>query len=282
MTDLQTDLYCPSCAAKLPTDVLTAADPECPVCGTRLTGDDAPVAKDTPMASTPKPERRLSTEELLLERLKQDEAQPAPKKLPMAFFLILFAVIAIAAYSIYSATKKPEQFAKPKVSDELTLEQRAMIQHATDSLTAVITQNPQNAEAHLALANVYYDAKDWPHAAPHYEAYLASRPDDPGPRVDYAFVLSQTKPNDLTPALAQIDTALRYKPDYLSALYNGGILAVQMTGSDHMAGLTRARDYFQRAKRVADTAAPAMAKQIDTLIMEIDRTGERIGKKPAK
>jgi Tfp pilus assembly protein PilF len=281
VTDVQHDLYCPSCAAKLPANVLSSADPECPVCGTKLTGVDAPVSKQSAATETV-PERRLTTEELLLERLKQDEAQPAPKKLPMTFFVILIAVIAVAAYSIYSATKKPEQFAKPKASDELTLEQRAMIQHATDSLTALINREQQNAEAHLSLANVYYDAKDWAHAAPHYQAYLDSRPDDPGPRVDYAFVLSQTKPNDLTVALAQIDTALKYKPDYLSALYNGGILAVQMTGTDHMAGLTRAREYFQRAKTVADTAAPAMAKQIDTLIMEIDRTGERMGKKPAK
>jgi Tfp pilus assembly protein PilF len=274
VTDTPKILYCPSCAAKLPDDILSSTEPECPVCGTKLTGADAPVAKEAEKVD--QPARRLSTEEILLDRLKADAAQPPARKLPVTFFAILIAVIAIAAYSIYSATKKPEQFAKPKNEDGLTLEQRAMIQHATDSLSQILGHDPNNTEAHIALANVYYDGKDWKSAAPHYEAYLARHPDDPSARVDYSFVLSQTQPQNLNIALAQIDTALKFKPDFLSALYNGGILAVQMTGSSHAEGLARARAYFERAKAVADTAAPEMAKQIDTLITEIDRTGARI------
>lgn len=280
MSDSTRALYCPSCAAKLPADILSSPDPECPVCGTRLNGADQPISKE--IETQPPTQKRMSTEELLLERLKQDAAQPEPKKLPVLFFVVLIAVIAIAAYSIYTATKKPEQFAKPKEPDALTLEQRAMVQHATDSLNGVLKLNPNNTEAHIALANVYYDGMNWSQAAPHYEAYLHAHPDEAAARVDYAYVLGQTHPGDLNLALAQIDSALKYHPDYLNALYNGGVLAVQMTGASHGEGLQRARNYFARAKAVADTSAPAMAKQIDTLITEIDRTGARMAKSPAK
>jgi hypothetical protein len=122
---------------------------------------------------------------------------------------------------------------------------------------------------------------NWAQAAPHYEAYLSAHPDDPAARVDYAYVLGQTRPENLNLALAQIDSALKYHPDYLNALYNGGVLAVQVTGTNHGEGLKRAREYFARAKAVADTSAPAMAKQIDTLITEIDRTGARMAKSPS-
>lgn len=279
MTETPRALYCPSCAAKLPADILSTPDPECPVCGTKLTGADQPLEKAAMAPATP--QKRRSTEDLLLERLKQDADQPPAKKLPVMFFVLMIAVLAVAAYGIYHATKKPEQFAAPKDESGLTPEHRAMVEHAADSLNGVLSHDPTNIEAHIALANVYYDGMNWAKAAPHYEAYLTVHPDDPAARVDYAYVLGQIHPDDLNLALAQIDSALKYKPDFLNALYNGGILAVQITGTSHAQSLQRARSYFARAKAVADTSAPVMAQQIDTLIMEIDRTGARMAKEPA-
>ena len=84
---------------------------------------------------------------------------------------------------------------------------------------------------------------------------------------------------DTRSALLEMDTALRYQPNNLNVLVNAGIMTAQsVNDSNHATALAKAKDYFVRAKAVAEKTNPAIASRIDTLIQEIDNTGQRLAK----
>src|SRR5437016_241182 len=97
--------YCPSCAAKIGEDLPAGEPIKCPVCGTEFqTGSAGESAERTIVQSdrvaqsselSPTPVRRLSTEEILLERLEQEP----PLKTPIrwtGFALLLAVIVAIS------------------------------------------------------------------------------------------------------------------------------------------------------------------------------------------
>lgn len=269
-------IYCPSCGASVEQSD-TEDTLKCSVCGTEFQHTEGKSSEQLIARSDAAPSRkpRLTTEDALLERLKQE---PPPRK-PIGWptLAAILIGIAVASYLIARIASKPDTFAAPQggTSDSAELFQRRLATQSTvDSLQKVIFSDPSNANAHIALADVYYDDQYWTKAIAEFQSYLRLKPDDASARVDYAYAVGQ-QPGGIPVALEEIDTALKYRPDYLPGLYNGGILAIQQTrgGSGHTEALARAREYFRRAKLVADTAAPFMAKQIDTLLLEIDKTG---------
>ncbi len=253
----------------------------CSICGTEFkyepsqTPESAITDADRP--NTAMPLRRLSTEEILLERLKQEP----PKKKPLRWggFALIFAVVFAVAFGIFRVASKPDKFAPGQEVDSTALfQKRLFFQHVIDSLHTEMAANPSDVDLHLSLADALYDAAYWSASMREFEIYLAAKPADADARVDYAYTIAQNNGN-INDALDEIDTALRYDPNHLSALVNAGIMMAQtVTDSNHTAALARARNYFVRAKAVAEKTNPGIAVRIDTLIQEIDNTGQRMAK----
>ncbi len=219
--------------------------------------------------------RRLSTEEILLDRLKNEP----PKKKPISIQTIALLFIAVLgiAFGVFQITSRPDTYAPGHEVDTTALLQKHLFfQHIVDSLQTQITQNPSNLDLHLSLADADYDAGLWADSKKEFQIYLAAKPDDADARVDYSYAIAQDN-GDLNAAIAEIDTALQYHPDHLNALINAGIMTAQtVTDTNHATALARSKNYFERARAVAEKTNPGIARRIDTLIMEIDSTGLRM------
>ena len=219
--------------------------------------------------------RRQTTEEILLDRLKNDPPQNRP--LPWKTLAIVIAAIFVVSFGIYRFTSRPNVYAPgSEIDSTALLQKRAFFQHIVDSLRGEMSKNPTNIDLHLSLADALYDAANWAESVREFQTYLAAKPQDVDARVDFAFAVTQAS-GDLNLALSEIDTVLKYKPDHLNALVNGGILAAQsINDTNHVVALARSKDYFQRARAIAEKTNPPMAARIDTLIKEIDETGARL------
>lgn len=253
---------------------------QCPVCGTEFkygpsqTPESAITESDRPISVSTS--RRRSTEEILLDRLKQ---QP-PQKKPISWsaFALIFAVVLAVTFGIFHIASKPDKFAPGEIPDtSAQIQKQLFFQHIIDSLRTSMAANPANVQLHLSLADALYDDAQWSESKREFETYLAARPSDADARVDYAYAVAQANGN-LNDAISEIDTALMYKPDHLNALINAGIMTAQtVTDTNHATALARARNYFVRAKAVAEKTDPGIAARIDTLIKEIDNTGRKPG-----
>jgi tetratricopeptide (TPR) repeat protein len=219
-----------------------------------------------------KPQR---VEDILLERLK-NEPKTNPQISPIILSAIIFGVIAIGI-GIYFLSLHPEKYlpnpheeeAKPTAQDSSEVySKRLKFQPMMDSLTAVITTNPNNDEAHLMLANVYYETEFWQKARTEYEWFLGKHPDAADARVDYAYVIARSTGN-FKAAVAEINKALKYDPEHVNALFNAGLLSIQANLDNKKKAVAEATSYFTRALAAAK-------KQSD------DKMVEQIGKLLAK
>jgi tetratricopeptide (TPR) repeat protein len=106
-----------------------------------------------------------------------------------------------------------------------------------------IAQDPADVEAHLALANAYYDA-DRPHLAiPHYQEVLTHRPDDADVRTDLGTCYKRI--GDLDRAAAEYERVRREHPDHPQAAFNLAVV------SDLAGHHERAADLWEQAARLA-------------------------------
>ncbi|HEY3876419.1 MAG TPA: hypothetical protein VGM92_13165 [Candidatus Kapabacteria bacterium] len=273
-----TTVFCPSCAALVAERAERGALLRCPICGTEFIYEPDKTAESSVTDADIVPSsltKRQSTEEILLDRLRNEPPQKKPLH-PRSIALVLFVVLAIA-FGVYKIASKPNAYAPQEAVDSLAVTQRqSFFEHIVDSLQNEIAKNPSNLDLHLQLADADYDASNWADSKKEFEIYLEQKPKDADARVDYAYAVARASGN-LTAAISEIDTALLYQPDHLNALVNAGIMTAQtITDSNHEEALAKAKDYFIRARNVAKKTNPAIAARIDTLIMEIDSTGLRM------
>jgi tetratricopeptide (TPR) repeat protein len=280
-------IYCPSCAARVaeqPSSAARISSGEllrCPVCGTQFeigaageetSEENAIVHSDT--SSTAKPTKRLSTEEILLDRLTKEP--PPRKQTPWTVVMLVLVGIVAVSLVIFEQTKKADKYAPGEQVDSTVLLQKQLFyQHIIDSLQQRLAANPQDDSLHLDLADAYYDMRQWTQSQAEFVIYLKQYPSDPNARVDYAYAIAQS--GDVNTAISEIDTALQYDPHHLNALVNAGILTAEtINDSNHTEALARAKNYFERAKAVAQKTDPAAAAKIDTLLQAIDQTGQKL------
>jgi tetratricopeptide (TPR) repeat protein len=248
----------------------------CPVCGTEFTYEPGKTAESSVTESdanaTGTSRVRLSTEEILLDRLKNEPPKKSP--LPAKTIAILFAAVLAIAFGIFQIASKPDTFAPGhEIDSSAVIQKQAFFQHIIDSLHIELDKNPADIHLHLLLADAHYDAGEWGDSKKEFETYLAAKPTDADARVDYSYAIAQGN-GDLNEAIAEIDTALTYHPDHLNALINAGIMTAQtVADSNHETALAKAKNYFERAKIVAEKTNPEIANRIDTLIQAIDSTG---------
>lgn len=273
--------YCPSCAARFGEDIAAGQSLRCPLCGTEFISGASVESAESEIVKSDQPQaqevsrKRQSTEEMLLERLQNEP--PLKKPIPFIGLAIIIVAIVAASIGIFKYTAKPDVYAPGhEVDSNMLAQKKIFYQHIIDSLNGVLAANPNDTNLHVSLADAYYDAGRWDQSMSEFQAYLRLKPKDPDARVDYAYAIAQGK-DDLNLAISEIDTALIYKPDHLNALINAGILTAQTIGdTNHVTALARSRKYFERAKAIADKTDPKMAGRIDTLLQEINRTGERM------
>lgn len=84
----------------------------------------------------------------------------------------------------------------------------------------ILAKEPDNLDATVSLANVYYDLDRPADAIPLYEKFLAKNPDEPSVRTDLATMYLYAKRAD--DAIREYQKVIAAKPDFVNAYYNLG------------------------------------------------------------
>lgn len=107
--------------------------------------------------------------------------------------------------------------------DSAKLKQMADAQAAP--LLARLNSNPKDPETLTSIANLYYDAQQYPTAVDFYNRALQSRPSDASVRTDMATAYwYMGKPDE---AIAEFNKALAYAPTNPNTLFNLGLVKWQ-------------------------------------------------------
>ena len=85
-------------------------------------------------------------------------------------------------------------------------------------LERFVQANPDDAEANLQLANVYFDGQNWSGAVQAYQRFLELRPPDPDVLSDFGVSLQRLGRSD--EALAMFGRAQELAPDHWQSRYN--------------------------------------------------------------
>jgi tetratricopeptide (TPR) repeat protein len=98
----------------------------------------------------------------------------------------------------------------------------ALDQARVKTLQAAIEKDPKNAANYAQLANVYFDAEQYPSAIDNYERSLKLNPNDPDVSTDLGVSYFYTNRTD--EALAQFERSLKISPNHTKTLLNKGIV----------------------------------------------------------
>jgi len=90
------------------------------------------------------------------------------------------------------------------------------------TLQAAIEKDPKNAANYAQLANVYFDAEQYPSAIDNYERSLKLDPNNPDVSTDLGVSYYYTNRTD--EALAQFERSLKISPNHTKTLLNKGIV----------------------------------------------------------
>ncbi len=242
-------------------------------------------AQESTSSSTENKLPSTRIEDILLERLK-NEPQVAPQIGKPVLFAIFFLIFVIGTV-IYFISAKPEKYLAEEQHKELKSQptadsadinsKRIKFAPMTDSLLRVIAVNPDDDQAHLMLANVYYETEIWEKAKTEYEIFLKNNPDDINARLDYSFVLAQTT-GDFKASLDQIKKALGYDAENVDALFKAGMMTIRANLDNKKKAVKEAIPYFNRALAAAKKQHnDKMAGQIEQVMAELDKLQEKKG-----
>jgi tetratricopeptide (TPR) repeat protein len=98
----------------------------------------------------------------------------------------------------------------------------ALDQARVKTLQAANEKEPKNAANYAQLANVYFDAEQYPSAIDNYERSLKLNPNDPDVSTDLGVSYFYTNRTD--EALAQFERSLKISPNHTKTLLNKGIV----------------------------------------------------------
>lgn len=272
---------CPSCGVSVGNESI------CPNCGAALTS----------LAVSSEPNELKSVDQQLLERFEK-EPNTLPKPVPYQVTVGILLGVVLMAMALFLLTQKEEKFAEGRpesahsehhegdghdhgvtsAADSIQmLEQMAILNSRIDSIEHYLEAHPADDSARINLATALSIKGDYPKAKTIYEAHLAKHPNDADVRVDYASVVIETT-NDPKAGMAELEKAIKIDPQNAKALFNAGILALQLQ-EDHNAGFAKSRDYLKRAKAASLKDNPTFAGQIDMLLHEMDKKQAEIKEK---
>jgi cytochrome c-type biogenesis protein CcmH/NrfG len=110
----------------------------------------------------------------------------------------------------------------PQIAPE---QQKAMVDKAVAPLLDALTQNPDDFDSIVKVANLYYDGRQYPDAVKFYERALKIQPKNADVITDLGTSFWYT--GDVDNAIAEFQTALKYQPGRASTLFNLGIVRWQ-------------------------------------------------------
>ncbi len=239
-------------------------------------------AQESTSSSTENKPSSTRIEDILLERLKNEpEVNPQIGK---PILLAILSIIFVIGTVIYFISAKPEKYLaedqhkeqkSPRTADSSDINSKRMkFAPMTDSLLQVIAVNPNDDQAHLMLANVYYETEFWEKAKTEYEIFLKKNPEDINARLDYSFVISQTT-GDFKIALDQIKKALSYDAENVDALFKAGMMTIRANLDNKKKAVREAIPYFNRALASAKKQHnDKMAEQIEQVMAELNKVQE--------
>lgn len=236
-------------------------------------------AQESTSSSTENKPPSTRIEDILLERLK-NEPKVAPQ-IGKPILAAILIIILILGSVIYFISRKPEKYlaedshkeekSQPAADSSDINSKRMKFAPMTDSLLGVIATNPDNDQAHLMLANVYYETEFWDKAKTEYEFFLSKNPEDINSRLDYSFVVFQTT-GDYKASLDQIKKALGYDAENVDALFKAGMMTIRANLDDKKKAVREAVPYFNRALSSAKKQHnDKMAEQIQQVMAELEK-----------
>lgn len=233
MATAEAKLICGSCGAALKVGAST-----CPSCGAALV--------------YPGGMKKSKQAEFRPSELKRGEKRKVEPWIVVAGIAVV-VLLATVVYTNLDSSRRPT--ATPAGPSPASVTPTApMINLAP--LEQAVRDNPSDSRALLQLANGLHDARDWQRAIDTYQKYLAREPGDPDARVDMGicyFELAQTSPSNAgdyyTKALAAMETALKKSPRHQSAMFNMGIVNLQM------GNIEASNTWFKRTAAVDSTSA---------------------------
>lgn len=113
-----------------------------------------------------------------------------------------------------AATKQREN-PQPQGAD-----MQAATAKATEPLLEALTRDPNDYDALVKLANVFYDGQQFQNAVPYYERALAIHPENPDVRTDMGTAYWYMGNADR--AIEAMETSLKYRPGHPQTLFNLG------------------------------------------------------------
>jgi tetratricopeptide (TPR) repeat protein len=104
-------------------------------------------------------------------------------------------------------------------------QQKAMVEQAVAPLLATLKTNAEDFNTLVQVANVYYDGRQYPEAIKYYQLAVKSQPTNADLLTDLGTSLWYT--GDADGAIAEFQTALKYRPDHPGTLFNLGVVRWQ-------------------------------------------------------
>ena len=135
-----------------------------------------------------------------------------------------------------------------------TAQTPALDEAKVQALTTIINSDPNNAGAHVQLANTYFDAERYPDAIKYYQQALKLDPKNVDASTDLGISYYYT--NQADQALKQFDYSLSVDPRHLKTLLNQGI--VRAFGKQDLNG---ASESWKQVVAIAPSSQEAQAAQ---------------------
>jgi cytochrome c-type biogenesis protein CcmH/NrfG len=117
------------------------------------------------------------------------------------------------------------QSTEPQLTPE---QQKVMVEQAVAPLLATLKTNADDFNTLVQVANLYYDGRQYPEAIKYYQLAVKSQPTNSDLLTDLGTAIWYT--GDADGAIAEFQTALKYRPDHPGTLFNLGIVRWQGKG----------------------------------------------------
>jgi cytochrome c-type biogenesis protein CcmH/NrfG len=169
---------------------------------------------------------------------KQNRTQSSPWSGTQAYILAAFClVLGVALGYLFRGSASPGvptaqassatagsaiQGQQPQVTPE---QQKAMVDQAVAPLLATLKNNPDDFNSLVQVANLYFDGRQYPEAITYYRHAVKTQPTNSDLLTDLGTAIWYT--GDADGAIAEFQTALKYRPDHPGTLFNLGIVRWQ-------------------------------------------------------
>ncbi len=124
-----------------------------------------------------------------------------------------------------SATDSSSAQGQPTPPQLTPEQQKAMVEEAVAPLLATLKNNPDDFNSLVQVANLYYDGRQYPEAVKYYRLAVKSQPTNADLLTDLGTSLWYI--GDADGAIAEFQTALKYRPNHPGTLFNLGVVRWQ-------------------------------------------------------